>query len=112
MFARRYSPMVVLAFAFMLALCVASLALAQSADTLRASGQAGERYDGYMQARDPKVAGEVHKINDERHRVYSIRAEQEGVSIGEVGRVFAQQLIEQSPPGTWILTESGQWVQK
>lgn len=87
-------------------------ARAQSADALRASGQAGERFDGYMEARDPSVADAVATINAERRAIYQARAAEQGVSPDQVGKVYAQQIIGRVPPGTWLKTEQGQWIRK
>ncbi len=100
------------------ALCALSLtglpiaAHAQSADALRSSGQAGERFDGYMEARDASVAGAVNQINAQRREVYEKRAQQEGVPIDQVGRVFAQEIYRKAAPGTYFRSESGSWTQK
>lgn len=87
-------------------------ARAQSADALRASGQAGERFDGYMEARDASVAGAVSAINAERRAIYQARAAEQGVTPDQIGKVYAQQIIERAAPGTWIKTEQGQWIRK
>ncbi|MCH7487016.1 MAG: DUF1318 domain-containing protein [Proteobacteria bacterium] len=34
------------------------------------------------------------------------------VSAGQVGRVFAQQIMQKAPRGTPFLTESGRWTRK
>jgi len=90
----------------------AGSAHAQSADALRASGAAGERFDGYMEAREASAAGAVQTINAERRTVYAKRAQEQGISAEQVGRVYAQQILSRAAPGTWIKTESGQWIRK
>lgn len=102
-----------------LALCLgATLALtagpvhAQSADQLRATGAAGERWDGYMEARDPAAKAAVDAINAERRKVYQDRARQQGVSAEEVGKVYAEQIFESLPTGSWFKQANGQWIQK
>lgn len=85
---------------------------AQSADALRASGDAGERFDGYMEARKPSAAAAVEAINAQRRQVYEERARQQNVPVEEVGRVYAQQIIGQAPAGTWIKNQAGSWSQK
>jgi uncharacterized protein YdbL (DUF1318 family) len=89
-----------------------SPAVAQSADALRASGQAGERMDGFMEAREPTVAGAVEAINAERRAVYAQRAAEQGIPPEQVGRVYAQQILDRAAPGTWIKTDAGQWIRK
>jgi hypothetical protein len=88
-------------------------ALAQSLEALRASGALGERYDGLVTVRQAsseasRIAAEV---NGQRQAIYKQRAVEQGVSADQVGRVYARQLFDQAPKGTWFLTEQG-WVQK
>ena len=87
-------------------------ASAQSADALRASGDAGERFDGYMEARKPSATAAVDAINAQRRKVYEDRAKQQNVPVEDVGRVYAQQIIGQVSSGTWIKSEAGGWSQK
>ncbi|MDH3642208.1 MAG: YdbL family protein [Gammaproteobacteria bacterium] len=87
-------------------------ARAQSADALRASGDAGERFDGYMEARKPSAASAVDAINAQRRKVYEDRAKQQNAPVEEVGRVYAQQIIGKVSSGTWIKSEAGDWSQK
>jgi len=90
----------------------AGSAHAQSADALRASGAAGERFDGFMEAREASAAAAVETINAERRTVYAQRAQEQGIPPEEVGRVYAQQILSRAAPGTWIKTEAGQWIRK
>lgn len=90
----------------------AGSAHAQSADALRASGAAGERFDGFMEAREASAAAAVETINAERRTVYAQRAQEQGISPEQVGRVYAQQILSRAAPGTWIKTEAGQWIRK
>ena len=85
---------------------------AQSLDQLRASGKVGERYDGFAEARDPGVAAAVNQINAKRRAIYQEQAAKQGVSLEQVGMVYANQIVQQVPSGTWILTADGRWRQK
>ena len=85
---------------------------AQSRDQLRASGAIGERFDGYAEARDPSVTAQVQQINVKRRQIYQQRAAEQGVPAAQVGRLYAQQIIGDSPSGTFILQENGSWTQK
>ena len=87
-------------------------ALAQSKDALISAGTAGERWDGYMEARDSSVAGAVASINAQRKQVYEKRASEQGVPVEEVGKVYAQEIISRLPSGAWIKRPNGNWVQK
>lgn len=107
----------ILQYLFGFVLGVAALqmapAWAQSLESLRASGALGERYDGLVVVRQGsadanRVAGEV---NAQRQAIYRQRASEQGVAWDQVGRVYARQIFDQAPKGTWFLTEQG-WVQK
>jgi uncharacterized protein YdbL (DUF1318 family) len=87
-------------------------ALAQSAEDLRATGAAGERWDGYLEARDSSASAAVEKINAERRKVYQQRAGQQGVSAEDVGKVYAKQIFTKLPSGSWFKQANGSWVQK
>ncbi len=112
MLRRNFSRTLVLA-AVVLALGPGALpVLAQSLGELRASGAVGERYDGYAQALQSSAAGAVEKVNAKRKQIYAEHASQEGVSVDQIGRVFARKIFAKAPPGTKILHENGSWVTK
>lgn len=101
------------AVAGLIVLSIGSAAWAQSLDSLRASGALGERYDGLVVVRQAsgeanRIAGEV---NAQRQGIYKQRAAEQGVAWDQVGRVYARQIFDQAPTGTWFLTEQG-WVRK
>ncbi len=91
-------------------------ASAQSLDALRAGGAVGERFDGLAVVRDPGASAQiqelVQQINQERQKIYGQRASEQGVPIDDVGRVYAAQILDQAPSGTWVLSASGEWSQK
>ena len=89
-----------------------SLANAQSLGDLRTSGAVGERFDGYAVARDTGAKIFVDEVNAKRRLIYKEKAAAQGVSIDQVGRVFAQELFNRLPSGTWIQKEDGSWVHK
>jgi uncharacterized protein YdbL (DUF1318 family) len=95
----------------LLAALAAAPAWAESLDALRASGQVGERYDGYAEARDGSVAGFVADINAQRRQEYERIANQQGISVEDVGKVAAQKIRERLPSGAWFLGPDGQWRQ-
>ncbi len=105
----RFLGILVLGMMMMLAQAPAN---AQSLNDLRASGAIGEAFDGFARARDPGVSGKVDAVNAQRRAIYQERAAAQGVSPGQVGRVYAQQIFSQAPPGTWFLGESGNWTRK
>ena len=99
-------------------LLLAAGAAAQSRvlDGPRAAGTVGERYDGYAVVRDQSQAATlgplVAQVNAERRQVYTQRATAERVSVDQIGRVYAAEILRSAPAGTWFLQESGQWIRK
>ena len=90
-----------------------------SADPLndfRNAGVIGERFDGYLEVRDPAAGADVRtvirEVNERRRSVYSKRASEQGVSPDAVGRIFAQRIVANVPRGVWIKREDGSWAQK
>ena len=87
-------------------------AWAGSLQDLRASGALGESASGYTVARDTSATVEVASINKERKAVYTKKAAAQGVSIDQVGKVYAKEIIKRVPAGTWLQNQQGQWLQK
>lgn len=91
-------------------------AAAQSLDELRANGVVGERFDGYAVVRDAGagagVKAMVDDINAKRRAIYAERAKAQGVASDQVGRVYAEQILQKAPAGTWFQSPDGKWVQK
>ena len=87
-------------------------AIAQSLDGLRASGAVGEGFDGFARARDASAQSAVSSVNAKRRAIYEKRARSQGVSVDQVGRIYAKEILSKAPPGTWFLNEAGRWTQK
>jgi uncharacterized protein YdbL (DUF1318 family) len=87
-------------------------AWAGSLQDLRASGALGESASGYVVARDPSATAEVASINKKRKAVYAKKAAAKGVSINQVGKVYAKEIFKKVPAGTWIQNQQGQWLKK
>jgi uncharacterized protein YdbL (DUF1318 family) len=91
-------------------------AQADSLDTARVQGVVGERYDGLAVVRDKNASAAIRNmvtdINGQRQKLYDERAASEGAPVDQVGRVYARQIFQSVPSGTWFLQENGQWVQK
>ena len=85
---------------------------AGSLGDLRASGALGESASGYVVARDPSATAEVASINKKRKAVYAEKAAAQGVSIDQVGKVYAKEIFKKVPAGTWIQNQQGQWLKK
>ncbi len=90
-------------------------AFAQTLDQLRASGAVGERFDGFLELRDPGAAGAkstVPEVNAKRRQIYAERAAREAATVEQVGQIYAKQILQQAPAGTWFLKPDGTWMQK
>ncbi len=110
---RRWLAALLVAAGMLMSPWSAGTALAQSLDALRASGVVGERFDGLLVARQGNAPqGVINEVNAKRSRIYADRASQQGVSPDQVGRVYARQIMQQAPAGTWFLDEAGGWRQK
>ena len=94
------------------AIAIAGPAQAQDWKELRASGKLGERYDGFLVARDSSAAGVAGDVNKQRRELYIQRASEQGTTVDQVGRIYFQENLSRLPNGTWILLEDGSWVQK
>lgn len=86
--------------------------LAQSLDALRTSGAVGEGLDGYLVARDHSAQAFVNEVNAKRRQIYQDRAAAQGAPVAEVGKVYAKELLQKAPPGTWYQSTGGGWIQK
>ena len=91
-------------------------AAAQTLDELRSAGTVGERYDGLAVVRDAaapaKVRTMISEVNAQRQAIYAKRAAEQGVSADQVGRVYAREIIQGAPPGTWFQGEDGSWTKR
>jgi len=87
---------------------------AASLNELRQRGVLAERYDGYVVVRRNAggAAETAAQINAKRRNLYTQRAKQQRVSVGNVGRVYARQIRAKAPPGTWFLDQDNRWVRK
>ena len=107
---RRALGLIAVAFAAILIL--GGPAQAQDLDALRASGAVGERFDGYLVARDGNAQGFVAKVNAKRRQIYEQRAASQGVGADQVGMVYAKEILADAPAGTWFQKSDGSWAQK
>ena len=82
----------------------------------RNAGVIGERFDGYLEVRDPAAGADaralVREVNERRRDVYRKRASEQGVSPDVVGRVYAQRIFANVPRGVWLKEEDTNWAQK
>ena len=108
---RHYLRIIVLSIFLLLSLSVTTVCAA-SLQALRASGALGESFSGYVVARDSSAKADADAINKKRKAVYAEKAAAQGVSIEQVGKVYASEILKKVPAGTWIQNENGEWFQK
>ncbi len=94
------------------ALILPSPAVADALNDMRASGALGEAFDGFARARKKSAKDFVAEVNAKRRKIYVKRAKAQGVSVDQVGRVYAGQIAKKAPVGTWFLSEDGDWTRK
>lgn len=92
-------------------------ALAQDASAqLRATGQVGERYDGYLGLVDDapaSIRAEVDAINIKRRAFYTELAAKRRAKIEEVGATTACQIFAtRVGPGQYFMLPDGVWRQR
>jgi len=102
--------------ALLLVLAAAGAALAKPLDELRSEGVVGERFDGLAVARaehpPEDVVSLLERVNAERGAIYARRAAETDADPAQVGRVYAKEIFERAPKGTWFLQENGTWLRK
>lgn len=114
----RSFPRLIAALALVFAaLCtVPGTAQAGSLDSYRADGVIAERYDGYVEIRDPNAPGEarslVRDVNAQRRELYSQRASESNVPVEEVGKLFATKIVGSAPSGTYFRQPGGSYSRK
>jgi uncharacterized protein YdbL (DUF1318 family) len=85
-------------------------------DAYRANGVIAERFDGYVEIRDSNAPSEaralVEDVNARRRALYNQRASESDVPVEEVGKVFANKIVDTAPPGTYFRRASGGYVRK
>ena len=85
-------------------------------DGPRAQGLIGERYDGYALLHDASASAAmralVESTNSERRKVYDKQATATGAPAAEVGKVYAGEIRQKAPAGTWFQGADGRWTQK
>ena len=100
-----------------LTLGTGSALAADPLDAPRDKGIVGERVDGYAAVREPDRADAairtlVTEINAKRKAFYARRADEEGVSVEAIAKIYAKKIYEKAPKGWWFRAEDGRWVQK
>lgn len=85
-------------------------------DAPRAQGLIGERFDGYALVHDASASATIRALvestNNERRKVYEQQAQATKAPVAEVGKVYAAEIMQKAPAGTWFQGEDGRWTQK
>jgi uncharacterized protein len=93
-----------------------AMAQGKPLDAPRAAGTVGERYDGYVVLRDgnapQSIKNLVAQTNAQRKALYEQRAKQEKVPVDAIGKIYAQQIINSAPKGTYFLEANGKWTRR
>lgn len=107
-------PALIIALFMVFTMAGATPAEAASLNELRASGVIGERYDGFAVVRKNKSGASkiVRSVNAKRRKIYRSRAKQQNISPAQVGAVYASQIRNSAPRGTWFLSRDGSWSRK
>ena len=110
------------AFAAVLALSSAGMAMAQSAatkatvDAAKASGEVGEQADGYLglvsSDAPAAVRAAVAEINTGRTAAFRDAAAKAGTSVDVAGAAVGKQLFDRLPAGQYYRTADGRWAKK
>ena len=113
---RAHWRLVAVLAAVLMVVSAAGAVAAQALDALRASRTIAERFDCYVMVRggsaDASAKALVDEVNAKRRAIYEKRAKEEGVPVDQVARVYAAQVMQSAPAGTYFLTESGSWIRK
>lgn len=102
-----------LAFLFILLLGAAPV-MAEPLDDAKASGELGERIDGYLGV-PPDAGGSAKSLADEinakREKSYAEIAGKRSVPVKAVAAIAGEKMVEKAPAGEWVMDSSG-WHRK
>lgn len=95
-------------------LLLSSAAYALDLHGARASGQIGEKADGYVAAlkSSPDVDALVADVNAKRRTEYQKISAQNGQTVDVVAKVAAGQIVSNLPAGASYQDASGNWKKK
>lgn len=93
---------------------IAFPAFALDLHSARASGQVGEKADGYIEALQttPEVASLVADVNAKRKAEYARISSQNGQPVDVVAKLAAEQIIGKLGKGEKYQDASGSWKSK
>jgi len=82
----------------------------------KASGQVGERPDGYVGAVNANPPAEIQQlvadVNAKRKAQYAQIAAKNGTTLDAVAALAGAKLIERTPPGEYVLGVDVRWQKK
>lgn len=83
-------------------------------NALKSNGIVGENNRGYLEfiKNNKSKKDVVISENQDRKKIYSAIAKQQGVTADLVGKRRAKQIAQRAKPGHWIQNGSGNWYQK
>ena len=85
-------------------------------DDYRAQGVIAERFDGLVEVRDgvtnADAARLVEEVNAKRMAIYKERAAKQDVPVSEVGKIYALEIADKAPDGTYFRKPDGSYIQK
>ena len=91
-------------------------AAAADLDSYRAQGVIAERFDGYVELHGAGAPAEakslVDQVNAKRTAIYKQRAQAEHISVGDVGKIYAAQILHDAPAGTYFRKPDGSFIRK
>ena len=91
-------------------------AQAGALEDAKATGQVGERIDGYLgvvgSSAPAAVVQLVEQVNAERRARYAEIAQKQGAPVEAVAQIAGKKLIERAGPGEYVMGADGQWQRK
>ena len=84
-------------------------------EALKLSGDIGENYQGYLEARvalSEKHVGLLRDENADRRKIYYVIAVKASTNKDIVGRHRASQIAKRSVKGIWLQGPDGEWYRK
>lgn len=97
-----------------LGLLVSAPAFALDLHGARASGQVGEKLDGYAVAlkKTPEVEALVADVNAKRQQEYARISKQNGQPVDVVAKLAAQEIYAKLTPGSSYQAPDGSWKKR
>lgn len=113
-FARAWSS--ALLAAILVAFAALPAGAASPLDEFRAQGVIAERFDGLVELRgdaaNADAARLVEEVNAKRKAIYEERAKSQNVPVSEVGKIYALEIADKAPAGTYFRKPDGSYLQK